>query len=66
MEVTRRTLARALAAAAIADVVVDVEAPAQSPGDLLKAARDEQKANALRLAQVKVPPAVEPPFHFKP
>ena len=64
MKITRRKLA-ALAAAAVA---APAPVPAQQPAageDLLKTKRELMQNNAAALAQVEVPMATEPAFHFK-
>jgi hypothetical protein len=65
MDVTRRTLARILAATAVVPVEVDAQAPASS-GDELRAAREELKSRAARMAAVRLPMSAEPAFRFKP
>ena len=63
MAVTRRSLARMLAGAAVARKTV---AQTAAPGDAdLEAARELMRANAQQIAQVKLPMATEPAFHFK-
>jgi len=59
MKLTRRKLAVILTAGpALAQ-------SSQTPDDLLKAARDRNKANADQLAAERVPMATEPAFQFK-
>ncbi len=64
MDLTRRSLAKALAvAAAVRPSAVAQSAP---PVDAdLQSARDQMRSNAQQIAKVKLPMATEPAFHFK-
>jgi len=73
MDVTRRSVARILAATAAVPALVLNEsvaqtpppAPSSSPDAELDTARALMRANAQKLAQVKLPMAVEPAFKFR-
>lgn len=68
MDVTRRTLGRLLATAAavrLEGAAQTASAPAPSPEEELKAAREDLRGNARQLAQVSLPMATEPAFRFK-
>ena len=60
---TRRQLAGALASAA--SLAQAPQPPAQTPDDLLRAARDRNRANGEELAKLEVPMPTEPAFQFK-
>jgi hypothetical protein len=69
MKVTRRSLVQGLAAVA-ATTAVMTPAGAQGPArptaeEDLRAAREDLKDNARRIAQVPLAMSVEPAFHFK-
>jgi hypothetical protein len=63
MDVTRRTLARALAGTAVA-TVVEAQAPAAGSDDD-KAARELMRNNAEQLGKLSLPMATEPAFRFR-
>jgi len=66
MRVTRRKLAQILTATAAACTVAAQAPPAPPNADEdLRSARADLRSNAQRIAQVKLPMAAEPPFHFK-
>jgi hypothetical protein len=53
-----------LAGAAVVQQAGAAQAPAPADADL-QSARDQMRANAERIAKVKLPMATEPAFHFK-
>jgi hypothetical protein len=67
MRVTRRKLAQILTAAAAATATVEAlpQTPAPAADEELRSARADLRANALRIAQVKLPMSAEPAFRFK-
>jgi hypothetical protein len=62
MQITRRTAARILAAGAAAPAIA---APQTEGGDKASLVRERFERNAREMGAVKIPMAVEPPFHFK-
>jgi len=69
MKVSRRELARVIGAAAALPAIsaISTEAQAQpaGSGEETQSAHELMRANAEAIAKVKLPMAVEPPFHFK-
>jgi hypothetical protein len=66
MKFTRRAIARMLATtAAIPTVAPVVATPQAETSDPARPAREQFEKNTQQMAQVKVPMATEPPFHFK-
>jgi hypothetical protein len=68
MQVTRRKLSKILTAGAAAAAAVKPAPQTAPPAENqdLRAAREELRANALRIALVKLPMSTEPAFQFKP
>jgi hypothetical protein len=64
MKLTRRKLA-AIAAAAVVPGKVPAAPQPSAAEDLLQTKRDLLQANVAALANVNVPMATEPAFHFK-
>jgi hypothetical protein len=63
MKVTRRAAARILAATAAVPAAAVPQADSSEPA---KTARDQFQKSAQQMADVKIPVATEPPFHFRP
>lgn len=62
MRITRRKAAGILTGAA---VMTPQARPQQASDNNLQAARADLRANATRIAQIKLPMATEPAFRFK-
>ena len=65
MKITRRKLAASALASAAALAQTPPPAPAESPEELLKAAREQVKRTGETLAKHRIPMATEPAFQFK-
>ncbi len=63
MKLTRRKLAAAVLGPAAAAAAA--QTPAAPEDQLLKAARDRNRANSAAVAKVDLPMATEPSFQFK-
>jgi hypothetical protein len=63
MKITRRKLAAVLATSAAAPAIITAQAPA--PDEETQSAHNLLRTNAEALKKIKVPMAIEPPFHFK-
>jgi len=65
MKMTRRKLAASALASAAALAQNPPPVPAESPDELLKAAREQAKRTGETLAKQRIPMSTEPAFQFK-